>query len=313
MNFLGGKAVSMAFLAIFVMTACNSNYDTGTKNGVKDDSADISYTEAVTDEAVESSFPMARLKFKIVLANGVSANEKYKIKFLNADTVVSESSVRSLEENGEVVIKWTVSVPEGFSLKNPALNLDEGHSRSSRFVFPDTMTLKAQEYDFQRNWELVKPKVTGIDSNSNNEFFTSDKADVTISGTSVGYRFYLDNGGKVTLNNVNASLYAVGCLSNYIWSSSSNDLYVTIEGANSISNPYSCYAIYSNRKIKLDGNGTLTVTVHNPYDRGVFASNYNSSGIGAGALAAAGSTVKCSGKTDNGDGTYSWTYTVSTK
>lgn len=311
MNLLSGRAVFMAFLNVLLMTACNNN---GEKTGtIENNTVMLSDSRILTDESDQPSKLEARLNFRIVLADGASAGEKYKVKFLNADTVVSVSHVLSVEENGKTVIKWTVSVPAGISLKKPALNLDEGHSRSSRFVFPDMVSLKAQDYDLQRDWALVKPQVTGIDSNSNNEFFTSEKANVTISGASVGYRFYFDGGGKVTLRNVNATLYAVGCLSNYIWSSSSKDLYVTIEGTNSIRNPYSCYAIYSNRNLRLNGNGTLTVTVRNPNDRGLFASNYNSSGISADTLADAGSTVRCSSKTDNGDGTYSWTYTVSSK
>lgn len=313
MKLLLGKAVFMALMAVYMLTACNSSFNNGDDASVVDPALAVSDSKDMTQEPSESLQPTAKLNFKIVLAEGALVNDKYKAKFINADSVVCEECVSSVEENGRVVINWTVPVPAGTLLKDAALHLDEGHSRSSRFVIADTTTLKAQEYSFKRNWVLVKPQVSGIDSNSNYEFFTSDKANVTISGASVGYRFYLDDGGNVTLKNVNATLYAVGCLSNYIWSSSSKDLVITVEGTNTIRNPYSCYAIYSNRNLKMKGNGTLTVTVHNPNDRGLFASNYNSTGIGANALAAAGSTVTCSGETDNGDGTYSWTYTVKSK
>lgn len=63
--------------------------------------------------------------------------------------------------------------------------------------------------------------------------------------------------------------------------------------------------------LKLSGNGTLTVTTNSTTFYGLIANNYGWSGTpDASALAAPGHIVTRSAMTDNGDGTYTWTYTV---
>ena len=65
---------------------------------------------------------------------------------------------------------------------------------------------------------------------------------------------------------------------------------------------------------KISGNGTLTVTAKKDNRYGLFATNYNEGGNNSNAnvLAAEGYTVTRSARTDNNDGTYTWTYTVTT-
>ena len=59
------------------------------------------------------------------------------------------------------------------------------------------------------------------------------------------------------------------------------------------------------------GNGTLTVTCGNTAFYGLHSYNYQiDSNTDASVLAADGYTVTRSDMTDNGDGTYTWTYTV---
>ena len=81
--------------------------------------------------------------------------------------------------------------------------------------------------------------------------------------------------------------------------------------------------------MKLSGNGTLTVTSYNAENCGVLGiSNYNTKDQKSSnynnyentgeldvskQIAAEGYTVIRSARTDNADGTYTWTYTVKSK
>ena len=64
--------------------------------------------------------------------------------------------------------------------------------------------------------------------------------------------------------------------------------------------------------MKLRGNGTLTVTGNEDGSYGLCGEvNYiYSDGLDVSDLAASGYTVTRSVTTDNGDGTFTWTYTV---
>ena len=180
----------------------------------------------------------------------------------------------------------------------------------------------------------VKPTISVTDGNQyehiantgNNHVFigTSDtnpegtSVTATISGTSRGYYIDLGNPTTVTLNNLDAILKGYEFLSGM---NSSAAYSYTITGTNTIRTDYNyaIYADYNNATIKLQGNGTLTVTSSNADYCGIIASNYRESNNSHGTttevdvstqLAATGCTVKRSARTDNSDGTYTWTYTV---
>ena len=101
-----------------------------------------------------------------------------------------------------------------------------------------------------------------------------------------------------------------------------SDYPVTLDlyGANSISCQDNDRCVCSLQDLKLQGNGTLTVTSNDAANCGLYGSNYTSSDNHheittaldvSSLLAAGGYKVTRSARTDNPDGSYSWTYTVS--
>ena len=134
----------------------------------------------------------------------------------------------------------------------------------------------------------------------------------TISGTSNGIWFSLSNtGGTVTLSGVNATYE-----DNHEYLNCNNyDLTLDIQGENTITCTNHDQAVCSGENLKLKGNGTLTVTVNGRNEIGLRGlSNYNyvfGEEKNVSNLAADGYTVSVSEMTDNNDGTYTWTYTVS--
>ena len=135
----------------------------------------------------------------------------------------------------------------------------------------------------------------------------SSPINFSVSGTSNGYNFYLvdyGQGSTVSLNSLTAT-FGDGP---FIWSA--GDLTLNLTGDNSLT--CNCdYCIFSDGNLKLGGNGTLTVT-GTVYDQGGLYATDNYDGISTdpSALAADGFTVTRSDMTDNGNGTYTWTYTV---
>lgn len=137
---------------------------------------------------------------------------------------------------------------------------------------------------------------------------------ITISGNSNGYDFYLAGGSTVTLSNLTATVET-----SFIYSNA--DLSIVVDGVNSITCTDYHLALMTGSSIKLSGNGTLTLTAKNDFFCGMGASNYDpdngtnqysSTGVTdiTGSLAAPGYKVTRSAITNNGNGTYTWTYTV---
>lgn len=136
-------------------------------------------------------------------------------------------------------------------------------------------------------------------------------AEISISGTSLGYKFYMNNGATIHLNGLTATY---GGEDSFIYST--RDLNLDISSTNTITCKNKNQAIFVNGTLKLCGNGTLTVTATSTSRYGLLGnSNYNSNGTSpnnsnASNLAADGYTVTRSDRTDNGDNSYTWTYTV---
>lgn len=130
---------------------------------------------------------------------------------------------------------------------------------------------------------------------------------ISLSGTSTGYWFWMNYGSTVTLNVLTAT-YDGG--EGFIYAS--GDLNLVVNGTNSISCKNSSQSVFAGGTLKLSGNGTLTVTAKSANRYGLHATNYYNNGTNsdAGVLAADGYTVTRSDTQDNGDDTYTWTYTV---
>ena len=131
--------------------------------------------------------------------------------------------------------------------------------------------------------------------------------EITISGTSSGYYFWMVNGGTIHLSGLTATYDD----DNFIYGN--DDLTLHLSGANSITTKNFWLAIFVDGTLKLSGSGTLTLTVNDADGYGIGAANYNyndSNNSDASVLAADGYTVTRSDVTNNGNGTYSVTYTV---
>ena len=143
---------------------------------------------------------------------------------------------------------------------------------------------------------------------------------ISLSGTSTGYWFWMNYGSTVTLNGLTAT-YDGG---NEFISAAPGDLNLVVKGTNSISCKNNDQSVVADGTLKLSGNGTLTVTALDSSRYGLHASsNYHvkfydsvnqvwleSNNSDASVLAAEGYTVTRSDTQNNGDGTYTWTYTV---
>lgn len=169
--------------------------------------------------------------------------------------------------------------------------------------------------------ETISPTSSGLYE------FSSD-CNITVSGSSIGYR-YVFNGTNNTINLsglVATSNGWAGCFDiiNKSESPTSNTIF-NVTGVNTFTDPlYDTNSIYvrtitSGGVVKLAGEGTLTVTSRNTSDCGIVATNYTTSNNSntttteldvTDLLAAPGYNVVRSKRTDNPDGTYTWTYTV---
>jgi hypothetical protein len=137
-----------------------------------------------------------------------------------------------------------------------------------------------------------RPMVTGsVDDNP---------VDMTISGYSEDYYFELSHGGTVTLDNVTATVSESGQPFVSVYVDPAEGLEIVLTDNSSITcNASDAIRAEGDCHLKLSCTGssaTLTVTVR--------------SSSAASIPASAGFIVTCSDVTNNGDGTYTWTYTV---
>ena len=131
---------------------------------------------------------------------------------------------------------------------------------------------------------------------------------MSMSGTSTGYWFILDSDNSNTVNM--SGLTATFDESAY-YIDSNKSLTLNISGDNTITCKNFDCCVSADGNLKLSGNGTLTVTANSTTYYGLRGDNYKS-GVSSNpsALAADGYTVTRSATHDNGDGTYTWMYTV---
>ena len=146
----------------------------------------------------------------------------------------------------------------------------------------------------------------------------TDGFDITMTNPTgvpncIGSYYNLGAGGTLRLNNLTATNNDPSPFFNI--ASNDDNLTLDITGTNTITCEQTTYCFSTNSgNLKLSGNGTLTVRSKTEY--GLHGANYAYDG-GAGGydvdqLPATGYTVTRSTPTDNGDGTYTCTYTVTT-
>ena len=177
----------------------------------------------------------------------------------------------------------------------------------------------------------LRPTVTGTTAVPSNGVFTivDDPVNITISGYSEDYHFQISEGrgGTITLDNVTAT-HSGDKFINQVYTNPAGDISLVLTGANSISCG-SMWGVLVYGDLKLSCTGTsATLTVTDTYDSscGLSCSNYRCDVLDSNPaynrcnvetevdvtdlLAAPGFTVIRSARTDNADGTYTWTYTV---
>ena len=164
-------------------------------------------------------------------------------------------------------------------------------------------------------WTTPSSPVTPTTSNSNFHYSISTaNAEISLTGTSRGYYYYFSDDAIVHLNSLAATRFEEAII-RY-----AKNLTLDITGTNNFSCIDTDRCVYATQTLKLKGNGTLTVTSNSASSCGLFgSSNYTSSNNSylttteldvSTQLAADGYTVTRSARIDNGDGTYTWTYTV---
>lgn len=180
-------------------------------------------------------------------------------------------------------------------------------------------------------WQkCIKPTVTGTSATPNDAGKYSveeNPVNLTISGNSEGYYFEISegHGGTITLDNLTAIIGAEFISQEY--TNPAGDISLVLTGTNSITAD-SFWGILVNGDMKLSCTGTsatLTVTGtlnsccgiegNNYRSDGTFGVSYNEASTTTeldvtARLAADGYSVTRSARTDNSDGTYTWTYTV---
>lgn len=251
----------------------------------------------------------------------------------------SEISIRSssniLDENGNLYLSMMFKYDDQ---KAPAdddqliiiAEDTDGNVYQCTKDVPDGGFLAGKYYysTIQMNW-MIKYEAATVTRNDtgeeieldeeNSEFYidknsAGDPIDVTLSGNHSGYSIYVSNWQQMsymTFTGNGTATYVqrgsrAACIVSY------SDLTVNLDGNYTLKSLNSSYGLYCDETLKLKGNGTLTVTVKDANSTGLYAdNNYNSgSSSDVSALADEGYTVMRSARTDNGDGTYTWVYTV---
>lgn len=221
------------------------------------------------------------------------------------------------------VLTFTVTDGEGNQYKGTKAAPADGFKNGKYYHNSSAIQLTKQN--------LKKPTITwtSVDEGKNKEPDEYNRyavygpngapSEITISGTSAGYSFWMYFGATIHLSSLTATFDESR---EFIYSD--GDLNLDISGTNTFTCKNYSQAITSIGSLKLSGNGTLTVTVNDSDRYGLFASsnyydyNYDydkdvelpPNNSDASVLAANGYTVTRSAVTNNVDGTYTWTYTV---
>lgn len=257
---------------------------------------------------------------------GVYYTSKYDVYDMDIDDPVITS-------DGDIYLSMAFDYGEGHEAAGDKLQLEaidtEGHVYVASKAVPTggftigkyyhgAMTLAWSEQRY------IKPTVTPSVSPSSTYQYNINGGGAalayTISGTSKGYNFHITNYSSctLTLSSLNAEYDQGG----YIGSGSAG-LNLVVNGANTLNCPNGQLAAgYDYGNLKLSGNGTLTITTNSANFCGLKGANYTSSNNNnstttsvdvTSLLAADDYLVTRSARTDNSDGTYTWTYTVTPK
>ena len=183
--------------------------------------------------------------------------------------------------------------------------IDFGDKTFTNKVYNVTRTLTTDNTD---PGSPGRPTFTGITApqpNAKGGYIFNDAATFTLSGTSIGYYFRFKKTANITLDGFSATYNA---FNSGLWGfiDCDDNLTLTLTGNNSITCKNKDQCIYVLGKLTLkgpdEGSAKLTVTCNSSSSGGIQAEG--------GIEAATGYSYSESDRTNNGDGTYSWTYTV---
>lgn len=194
-----------------------------------------------------------------------------------------------------------------------------GGFKKGKYYYSTSATTLEYQHTIQYPTITWTTPSTAVEPDFGKYRFDVNNFDFTLSGTSSFVLFFMGTSattnGTIRLN----GLTATSDDSNYI-DNHRGDLTLDITGNNTITckNKENCI-ISSYGYLKLSGNGTLTVTANKDQACGLYGNNYTKVNNNntttteldvSTDLAAPGYKVTRSARTDNVDGTYTWTYTV---
>ena len=244
----------------------------------------------------------------------------YKYQYINinlatatSDPIYAALSVDEKRSDGDVLSFWATSDDDKIYMGTRNGPTGENRFKNGKYYYNSSRIAT----DLLGDVLSVKWTDSGVALSPNEEGLydiITSSADITTSGVDVANDFYLQDGGTVRLNGTTAYYFKEDCL---IYSD--GPLTLVVNGSNAIECKKYTETITANGPLKFSGNGTLTVTSNSDDLCGINADNYQSgtndyettTAIDLSAtLAADGYTVTRSARTDNPDGTYTWTYTV---
>ena len=218
--------------------------------------------------------------------------------------------------NSQTNDKMIFIATDGTNLYRTTKSEPSGGFQHGKYYYNTTPIQMANEGVLQTptiTWTAPSSPVTPSTTNYHYGINTAN-ADISLTGTSRGYYYYFSDDATVQLNSLTAIRFEVAIIKY------AKNLTLDIIGTNSFSCIDNDYCVEASQTLKLKGNGTLTVRSCKPTYCGLKGSNYTTSSNSysttteldvTSQLAAPGYTVTRSARTDNGDGTYTWTYTVS--
>ena len=178
--------------------------------------------------------------------------------------------------------------------------IDLGNWKFTNKVYNVTRTLTTDNTDPDTPGRPTFTGITAPQPNAKGGYIFNDEATFTLSGTSIGYYFRFKKAAIITLNGFSATYNA---FNSGLWGffDCDDNLTLTLTGTNSITckNKDQCIYVFGNMTLTGTSGAKLTVTCKSSTSGGIQAE---------GTKTIDGITV--TGPTNNGDGIYSWTYTV---
>lgn len=342
---LSGISVNDELLLLYNSDSYGSFYygsQNGLASGVKD-GAKADVTVSSTDPVVttHAHFTNSQSMFRFKFANGETPiNVSYLILFTANNHICQSYDAPNSCSLGKLYIRPSDPSSEylylGISFYNGQTYNDKmifiaysntnlyraiktepaGGFRHGKYYYntnPIQMTNAGALQTPNITWTTPSSPISPSSSNYN-YLINTENAEISLSGTDMGYYLHFNKDATVHLNSLTATRFENAIIT------SAKNLTLDISGTNSFSCIDEDYCVRSYQTLKLQGNGTLTVRSRKASYCGIYGNNNYTASSNSNSttteldvstqLAADGYTVTRSARTDNGDGTYSWTYTV---